>query len=289
MDRRQALLGGGTTRSVVGPSNAEGNSANGAASQAPPQSPPPQQSAPPQSALAKPFAEPPKQYCESFGITVVQVLNDEAESASREMLERSDDYERQDRRAIFDGVVRKAADTLYEREGALTGSAWFDPAHARERGIPGLNPPGISRSKVSSALVTAVTSLDGAALRRCFPKLGAFLVKIHDLKQQAEAKQAAAQAAAVAEAQRQETERLKQARRAADVAEKKPTAQTGPATTNAQAGTTLQLQFQRWVHVNPTTVNVQVTLRNSTLKDFRKWCGTATFLTRITASSVSPR
>jgi hypothetical protein len=114
----------------------------------------------------------------------------------------------------------------------VTGSAWFDPA-AREREIPGLNPPGISRSKVSDALVTAVTSLDGATLRRCFPKLGAFLVKIHDLKQQAEAKQAAAEAVAAAEAKRQKAERRKQT----DVG---PSNVEGSATGAASQGTPLQ-------------------------------------------------
>ena len=67
-EQRQALLEGGTVRSVVDGSNARANSAPSQGT--PPQSSPPQQSAPPQSALAKPFAEPPKQY------SIVEVANE---------------------------------------------------------------------------------------------------------------------------------------------------------------------------------------------------------------------
>ncbi len=38
----------------------------------------------------------------------------------------------------------------------------------------------------------------------------------------------------------------------------------------ASAGTTLQIQFQQWMYVNPTTVKVLVTLRNATMKSFAR-------------------
>src|SRR5260370_42593627 len=38
----------------------------------------------------------------------------------------------------------------------------------------------------------------------------------------------------------------------------------------ASAGTTLQIQFQQWMYVNPTTAKGLVTLRNATMKSFAR-------------------
>jgi hypothetical protein len=91
---------------------------------------------------------------------------------------------------------------------------------AREFAIPGLTPPRKSRRVVSEALVTAVTSLDGATLQRCFPRLAAFLDNYQNLERQRQEQAEAKRAADAAAAQRQEAERRKQweARRAADAA-----------------------------------------------------------------------
>ena len=208
-EQRVALSGEGTVRSVADASHAGATSAPSQGTPPPPS--PPQQSASPQPALAKPFAEPGRQYCNGFGATVAQVVNDEAERASRKLQELTQ-YNDLGPQNMVDTVVRDAIDALYKRGRP----AFFDPAYARELAVPGLDPRRRSKNAVSDVLVTAVASLDDATSRTCFPKLAAFLDKYRDLKQQAKAKQAAE----AAEAQRQEAERRKQteARRLADIA-----------------------------------------------------------------------